>query len=166
MCAETGSTCQQGWDRTRASGMSPPSLPSAAPASLCSIAAPQPAPSLLPSLVQGCTGTPCCLPSSCSGVGREEGGVERSPAQKRRRTSPACLDLWSTREGGVRLAERQGWWLSMGWSEGEEYPVSTDPRGGTWRGPGSLGCPSHSGSVVAPSRTLSAAATRKEREKG
>lgn len=49
---------------------------------------------------------------------REQGHVEKSPAQKRRRESPACLDPWSTGEDGVRLAGRQGWWLSVGWSKG------------------------------------------------
>lgn len=46
-----------------------------------------------------------------------------------------------------------------------DYPVSMDLKRGTWRWPGLLERPSHSASVLAPSRTLSAAATEeKERE--
>ena len=92
--------------------------------------------------------------------------MDRNPAQKRRRASPACLDPWSTGEGGVRLAGRQGWWLSVGWSKEGRVSCVHRSKGRHLKGPGPPGCPSHSGSVVAPSRTSSAAATRKEREKG
>lgn len=69
--------------------------------------------------------------------------MERSTVQKRRMAAPACPDPWSSGEGGVRLARSQGWWSVWGGARWEEYPVSTDPRGGTWRGPAVMGCPSH-----------------------
>lgn len=87
-----------------------------------------------------------------------------SPAQKRRRASPArpspCSMLhgrgWSEAHWEAGLVA----WRGTERGEGD-CPVSPDPKGGTWRGPGPPGCPRHSGSVLAPSRTSSAAATRR-----
>lgn len=109
--AETGNVCRRGWVSSRASSASVrPLVPQQLP-----LPALQLAPSLPP---RRDSQVPMLLALLLFWGEREEGGVERSPAQKRRRESPACLDPWSTGEDGVRLARRQGWWLSVGWSKG------------------------------------------------
>lgn len=116
---ETGNACQQGWGSTRASNMSP-SLSSPCSSCLSLLCSQSPACSFTPTkLGAGMHRYPMLLALLLFWGGeRGGGGVERSPAQKRRRASPACLDPWSTGEGGMRLAGRQGWWFSMGWSKG------------------------------------------------
>lgn len=98
-----------------------------------------------PSCPSSCLSLLCSWPPACLPAGihrdpmllalllfwgeREEGRVERSPAQKRRRESPARLDPWSTGEDGVRLAGRQGWWLSVGWSKGRRVSCIHGSKG-------------------------------------
>lgn len=157
--AEIGNVCWRGWVSTRASDTSVlPLVPQQLPL---------PALQLAPACHRaGIHRYPMLLALLLFWGESEEAGEERSPARKRRRKSPACLDPWSTGEDGVRLAGRQAGGSAWDGAREEEYPVFMDPRGGTWSGPGPLGCASCSGSVVTPSHTSSAAATGKEREKG
>lgn len=65
----------------------------------------------------------------------------------------------------MRLAKRQGWWLSVGWSKEGRVSCVHRSKGRHLEGAWMLGRPSGRVSIVVPSRTSSAAATGKEREK-
>lgn len=63
--------------------------------------------------------------------------MERSAAQKRRRASPACLDPWSTVEGGMMLARQEaGLVAQRGMEQGRKSILCSQIQGealeGAW----------------------------------